>query len=74
MIYTNKKNQLYNYCQAIIHATSEIIRIAEQNKLTDEQFFIDFEDKLNELSLVGWKLEFVLPDGRHYFKRHEVEL
>ena len=51
MIYTNKKNQLYNYCQAIIHATSEIIRIAEQNKLTDEQFFINFEDKLNELSI-----------------------
>lgn len=49
--YPNKKNELYNYCQAILHATSEIIRIAERNKLTDEQFFIDFEDKLNELSI-----------------------
>ena len=34
----------------------------------------EIQDKLNELSLVGWQLEFVLPDGRHYFKRHEVEL
>ncbi|MBU5315565.1 hypothetical protein KQI30_04655 [Clostridium bornimense] len=34
----------------------------------------EIQNKLNELSLVGWQLEFVLPDGRHYFKRYEVEL
>lgn len=37
--------------QAIITQVEEVIRYAENNQLTNTQEFIDFLDKLNELSV-----------------------
>lgn len=37
--------------QAILDQVQEVITYAEQNQLTDTQEFINFLDKLNELSV-----------------------
>lgn len=36
--------------ESLINDIKEVKRIALENKLTNEQWFIDFEDQLNQLS------------------------
>lgn len=49
--FDNDKNRLYNACQTILYITQNVIKEIENAGMTNEQFFIDFEDKLNELSI-----------------------
>ena len=49
--FDNDKNRMYNACQTALMMVKSVIMQAEALKMTDEQFFIDFEDKLNELSI-----------------------
>lgn len=49
--YDNDKNRLYNRGLVILSAVSFFIKEVEELKMTNEQFFIDWEDKLNELSI-----------------------
>lgn len=49
--FDNHKSMLYNACQTILFMTRNIIREVELAGMTNEQFFINFEDELNELSI-----------------------
>lgn len=49
--YPNKKNELYHQGQLILKALETYIKEAEYYQMTNEQFFIDFEDRINELSI-----------------------
>lgn len=49
--YSNRKNQLYHTCKTFILMLENLIKQVEYENMTNEQFFIDFEDKLNELSI-----------------------
>lgn len=49
--FDNDKNRMYNACQTALMMVKSVIMQAEALKMTDEQFFIDFEDELNELSI-----------------------
>lgn len=49
--YANDKNYFYNLGQVILKVTKDYIKEIEKYKMTNEQFFIDWEDKLNELSI-----------------------
>ena len=49
--YPNEKNYLYNVGQAVLHAATEFIKAVEKSKMCNEQWFISWEDELNELSI-----------------------
>lgn len=49
--YANDKNYFYNLGQVILKVAKDYIKEIEKYKMTNEQFFIDWEDKLNELSI-----------------------
>lgn len=49
--YDNEKNRLYHQGKSLLSMLDMYIRQVEYAKMTNEQFFIDFEDKLNELSI-----------------------
>lgn len=49
--YDNEKNRLYHQGQMILAMLEVHIKEIEINNLYNEQFFIDFEDKLNEYSI-----------------------
>ena len=49
--YDNKKNQLYHQGQLLIQVISSYIKAIEEANMTNEQFFINFEDTINELSI-----------------------
>lgn len=49
--YDNKKNELYNMCQMSLLAVNALMDTIEQNGLQNEQFVLDYCDKLNELSI-----------------------
>ena len=49
--FDNDKNRMYNACQTALMFVKSVIMQCEALKMTDEQFFIDFEDELNELSI-----------------------
>lgn len=51
MIYVNEKNKLYNMCQASIHVLEELWRMIEKANMKDEQFVLDWLDKVNEISI-----------------------
>ena len=51
MIYANEKNRIYNMCSASIHVLEEIWKMIEKEKLQQEQFVLDWLDKLNEISI-----------------------
>lgn len=46
----NNKNRLYNYGQVLLTTIEMFIKEVEEAQMTNEQFFLDWEDKLNELS------------------------
>ena len=51
MIYPNEKNKLYTMCQASIHVLEELWKMSEKAGMKDEQFVLDWLDKVNEISV-----------------------
>lgn len=51
MIYANEKNKLYHMCQASIHVLEEIWTMINRANMKDEQFVLDWLDKINEISV-----------------------
>lgn len=51
MVYTSEKNKIWRYCQASVHVLNEIMKMIEKEKLQDEQFVLDWLDKINEISV-----------------------
>lgn len=49
--YDNEKNRLYNMCQMSIRMLNELMDQIEKANLQNEQFVLDFCDKINELSI-----------------------
>lgn len=49
--YDNEKNRLFHQGNALLKMLDVYIKQVEYSKMTNEQFFIQFEDKLNELSI-----------------------
>lgn len=48
--FPNNKNRIWTMCQVTLKLVTQCIEEAEADNLTDEQFFINFEDCLNNLS------------------------
>ena len=51
MIYPNEKNKLYTMCQASVHVLNELWKMIEKAGMKDEQFVLDWLDKINEISV-----------------------
>lgn len=49
--FPNEKNRVWTMCQVVLHMATLAADEAERLKLTDEQFYINFEDALNILSV-----------------------
>lgn len=49
--FPNNKNRVWTMCQVTLKLVTQCIEEAEENNLTDEQFFISFENCLNNLSV-----------------------
>lgn len=49
--FDNEKNRLYHAGQTILLFVQNYIKDVEKSGLVNEQFFLDFEDKLNEYSV-----------------------
>lgn len=47
----NKKHEMFTKGQVILNVIRMYINEIEKHELYNEQFFIDWEDKLNELSV-----------------------
>lgn len=50
-MYTNTKNRLYHYGQKVLEIVKTYINMVEEAKMCDKQFFIEWEDCLNLLSV-----------------------
>lgn len=48
--FPNNKNRVWTMCQVTLKLVTQCIEEAEKNNLVDEQWFISFEDCLNNLS------------------------
>lgn len=51
MVYDNAKNELYNLSKTLLLMVEQLIDRIEKENLQNEQFVLDFLDKLNELSI-----------------------
>ena len=49
-MFPNDKNRVWTMCQIVLKMATQVVEAAENLKMTDEQFFINFEDALNILS------------------------
>lgn len=49
-MFPNDKNRMWTMCQIVLKMASQVVEEAERLKMTDEQFYINFEDALNILS------------------------
>lgn len=49
--FDNKHNRLYNAGQTILKVIENFIKQVEDAEMTDEQFFLDWMDKINEYSV-----------------------
>ena len=49
--YANEKNRLFHQGRTLLRMIEIYIGQVEFAEMTNEQFFIDFEDELNELSV-----------------------
>lgn len=49
--YDNEKNMLYHQSKTFLKMLDLYVQKIEETKMTDEQFFIDFLDSLNEISV-----------------------
>lgn len=50
-IFPNDKNRIWTMCKVVIQMATSVVDEAERCNMTDEQFFIEFEDALNLLSV-----------------------
>ena len=48
--FPNEKNRVWTMCQAALQMCLQCVKEAEENNLTDEQFYIAFENALNKVS------------------------
>lgn len=53
MMYVNEKNRLWHMCQVSVSMLEELMKQIEEHDLQNEQFVLDWLDKINELS-VKW--------------------
>lgn len=51
MIYPNEENKLYTMCQESVHVLNELWKMIEKAEMKDEQFVLDWLDKINEISV-----------------------
>lgn len=49
--YDNEKNRLYNMCQMSIQMLNELWNQLEKADMINEQFCLDWLDKINEISV-----------------------
>lgn len=49
--FSNNKNRIWTMCQASLEMVKLTVEEAEKYKMTDEQYYLDFEDELNALSV-----------------------
>lgn len=49
--YDNDKNRIYHTCKSYLVMLDLLYKDIEQNNLTNEQWFLDFADTLNEYSV-----------------------
>ena len=49
-LFPNEKNRMWAICQTLLKMVTQVVEEAERLKMTDEQFYINFEDALNILS------------------------
>lgn len=50
-MFPNDINRLYTMCQVVIQLATQTVEMAEKLRLTDKQFYINFEDYINQLSV-----------------------
>ena len=50
-IFPNEKNRVWTMCNVVIKLATQCMEEAEKNNLTGEQFYINFEDILNLISV-----------------------
>ena len=50
-IFPNNKNRVWTMCQVALKLCLQCVDEAEKNNLTNEQFYIAFEDCLNKVSV-----------------------
>lgn len=50
-VFTNQKNRIWSMCQATLQMLILTVAEAEKANMTEEQFYINFEDTLNQLSV-----------------------
>lgn len=53
MMYANEKNRLWHMCQISVGMLEELMKQIEKEGLQNEQFVLDWLDKINEMS-VRW--------------------
>ena len=46
-----EEQKINNMCQAVIQMAENTIKLVEDYKLENKQWFLDFLDKLNEISV-----------------------
>lgn len=51
MIYPNEKNELYRMCKASVQLLNELWKMVEKQEMQNEQFVLDWLDKINEISI-----------------------
>lgn len=49
--FDSKKNEIYHMCQASINMLNTLWRIIKKEELYNEQFVLDWLDKVNEISI-----------------------
>ena len=49
-LFPNEKNRMWTVCQTLLKMVTQVVEEAERLKMTDEQFYIEFENALNILS------------------------
>lgn len=49
-LFPNEKNRMWTICQTLLKMVTQVVEEAERLKMTDEQFYIEFENALNILS------------------------
>lgn len=51
MTYPNEKNELYTLCRVSIMALEQTWRLIQKAEMQNEQFVLDWLDKINEISI-----------------------
>lgn len=49
--FPNNKNRVWTMCQVVIKLLLKTVEEAEKNNLTNEQFYLSFEDIINKASV-----------------------